>query len=265
MKNVFSYLIDSFYDKQFYHNVLTVKKNKCIRYLFLLAFLSSIPFSVQLFVSIQGLLKKDVPFIVSQVPPMEIINGVVTVSEKTPLQIKSPDGKIFCLIDPENENISISDEEEIPIILGKNAVIFQQSKNERRMFRLTSIRDLKIDQSIINHWISFYPIVYAIILIFFFLWNILTLLFITLLYSIVSVIISKLLKIEFRYPQLFALSVMASTAAVVLDILLSSFSIKISYLWFWKLLLSTYFIYFGIKSYSTINEEQNIMENEIII
>lgn len=265
VKNVFSYLVSSFYDKQFYHTVLTVKKNKWIRYLLLLSFLLTIPFSVQLFFSIQGLLKKDIPFIVSQVPRIEIKNGEVTVFEESPVQIKSADGKLLCLVDPNNEDISISEEGDIPIILGKNAVIFQQSKNERRMFSLSSIRDFNIDQSIVNHWISFYPIVYTIIIIFYFFWNIFALLIITLLYSIVSVVMSKLLKIEFRYARLFGLSVVASTASVILDILLTSFNIKIPYLWFLKLLTSTYFIYFGLKSYSTINEEQKKLENEIII
>jgi hypothetical protein len=239
----------SFYSKDFYNDVARNWKGVGFLHLLLLVAIVWLFIMIKAQVGLSRFVDIEAPKVVSQLPPIQITNGRVSVDAPMPYYIKEPStGLVLFIIDTTGEVDSL-DNTEARVLLTKNKLIGKKKSAETRMYDLSGVEDFYLDSAIITKWFSvfktwFLIAAYPFVVAFVYAYRIVQ----ALLYAAIGLIFASIFKVNLRYAALIRLSVMAVTPAIILNTVVSLTGAHIPY---WSLLcfvIAMAYLFFGVKS-----------------
>jgi hypothetical protein len=236
----------SFYSGDLYRDVRRNWKGTGFLYLLLLLALTWMPVMARLHKEMSEEIRREAPKFVEQVPQVTIVKGEVSIDRKVPYTIADPDtGTPLLVIDTSGRTSSL-EQTNAPVLLTKNKLMYrQQQRSETRIYDLTAIDDLTVDQALVSRWVEEFRRYFAIVAYPFavagsFAYRVLQML----LYAAIGMLFVSRLKAQLDYLTMLRLASVAITPVVVLSTLvkltgmqiplagLVSFAIAMGYLFF---------------------------------
>lgn len=138
MKKYFSTLFQSFYKPEIYREAIVNWQGFGGKYLAFIGLILTFMLTASLVVSVYYFQKNDLPYLVKQVPVMEINNGIITVKGKQPAYIESRDKKIKITIDTTKSENQLR-QEKVQIGIGKDFMFATDHQGSDRSFDLKKI------------------------------------------------------------------------------------------------------------------------------
>jgi hypothetical protein len=211
----------SFYSKSLYQDVGKNWKGISFVYLLLLLALCWIPGMVQLHSDFSDYVTNTAPYIVEQFPPVTISNGEVSIDKREPYFIKDPEYGAVMIIDTTGQFTSLNNTEARALLM-KTKFIIRESALETRIFDLSQVNDLFIDQSLINSWLEVLRnwlaiVIYPFAVLFSFVYRVIQ----ALIYAAIGVLMAKMLRATLSFQSLMSLAIVAITPAVLLGTILN--------------------------------------------
>lgn len=238
----------SFYSKDLYVEVLGAWQGKGLRVLFMLAFLVSILVCSKVHFSLGRFVSETAPQLVEQMKPMEIEGGELRVKDDVPYTVTDPDtGKVVAIVDPTGKSLEGSS---VPVRVSGNAITFKYADKPdiTLNYQQMTTGSHEISQewllgglNLIRKWTAVFIFPFVMIFQFglFFLQ--------ALLFSVVTLLLSKLLGLYLGWEECLRLSIVALLPSVILRLILGSASVYFPPLCW--LLVTLYYVYFGLKSF----------------
>lgn len=237
----------SFFSKDLYQDVRKNWKGNAFPYLFVITAIFIIPMTFKMHLAISEFMTKEAPQFTQQIPDIKIKNGQVSTPEAKKYILKDPDkGEPFAVIDTTGATKTL--EPNTYFLLTKNQFITKKEDgSETRIYDLSKIDDLTLDQATINKWSDLTKnwlalAIYPFILLGIFIFRIVQ----ALLYAIAGFVVTKVLRTHFSYQSLTRLSVIAMTPVIIADSIIGFTDTKIPYLDWGYIAITLVFLVFGI-------------------
>jgi Protein of unknown function (DUF1189) len=249
----------SFFSNPFYRDVAGRWRGLALGYLLLLLAITWLPNIFVLNNRLVDFRATYLPYILEQVPSLEIQGGEVRTDVKMPYTISLPDNEgTLAVIDT---SASVDDLKNLDtfILITKDQLISKQSSNQTRMFSLTDLEGLSVDKDMLGRWadtsISWTRIL-AYPLLVLNSWG--YRFFQALLFGVLGLIIASALKVTLPYAALVRLSVIALTPVIVIRTLLEFFSITLPFWWLIAFAVSVVYLYQAIRANQGITTDEGI-------
>lgn len=213
-------LIMSFYSKAFYRDVARNWTGTGFAFLFFLAALLAVPAAFVIQVGIGNTLQKDVQGLVDQMPDMNIKEGILSTPNNKTYEIRDTDTQeLIALISPTNATLAENGEEP-KILVQRTEVIIRKNSYETRTYSFANIKDLHVDQKMAYKWLNMAVkwsgiTLYPLIVLGLYISGILY----ALLLSILTLILSLIIRAHFTYLQCLRTTVLAMTPALLLKVI----------------------------------------------
>jgi len=249
----------SFFSKSLYQDVAKNWKGICFLYLFLLTALCWIPGIIQLHLSISDFTKNEAPTIIEQIPNIKITKGKVSTEKPGLHTIKNPkNGDPLIIIDTTGKYTSLKGSKAVAL-LTETKFTFKKNKIETSSFNLEKIDNFSINRKAIYHYLSIFETWFAItsyvfLLIFSFIYRILQ----VLLFAVIGIIFTKILRTTLSYQVLIRLTVISITPALIFTTLLDLLNIPT--LGGTSFIISMCYLFYAVK----INSKPELAEAEIV-
>lgn len=245
----------SFYSRFLYQDVGRNWKKISFLYLLLLLALTLIPITFKLHSEVSYYLTNNTPKIVRQVPVITISEGEVSVNEQTPYIIKDPESNAPLIIIDTAGQITSLENSDAFALLTKTNLIIRVSPTKTRIFDLSTLGDIVIDQGIIYEWIEtfvkfFVFVLYPFALIFSFVFRVAQ----ALVFAAIGMLFAKKFGAPLRYQALISLAIVSMTPSIVLNTIYNYIGLTIPFWWLINLLITLGYIFFAIRA----NSEQAI-------
>ncbi len=247
----------SFYSTDLYKDVALNKKGTGFGYLFLLLAFCWLLLSISLDFTVDSVLDKQAPAIISQVPEISIIDGHAYVDAVQPYYINDPEtGGVIAILDTTGKITSLEGQEAVVLLTEKN-VIVKENEVETRAYELSEIVEFRMNQGTLTHWVEMTKsylcmIIYPFALLSSFIYRIIQLLF----YAVFGLVFASALKVELDYQQSLRLSVIAVTPAIIINTVLWSFSTALPMGGFLYFILTMTYLYLGVKAIGETGPEE---------
>lgn len=245
----FKTIIKSFYSGQAYRDVALHWSGEIIVYLILVVAISwgllTIGIQKQVNIVYGVVASKYLP----QVPELSIKNGELKTPEDRPYLITDEDNKsVVAIIDTSGKYKSLENSH-AGFLLTKNALFYQSDSKLGKSHQFDSDLNLEIHPVQINKtldvfikwsWLLFFPILV--------LGSLLYRIIEAALYAIIGEIFAHIVRAPLTYGQLFKLSILAMTPAILVSTVLDWFSFSFNHLWLFYFVLSMVYLFFGIRA-----------------
>jgi hypothetical protein len=247
--NLFEPLVLALYAQSLYEDVGKHWKGLAFSYLLILEALCWIPSMVQMQVGLSDFVQKDAQAIISQIPKITIKDGEVTTDVATPYFINDPKSAApIAIIDLTGKYTSLKNTK-AKILLTKTQVIAEQSKNETRIYDLSSIKNFHLDRERVRGWVGIFSnwfaiMIYPFIVSFSLCYRMIQ----ALLYGGIGLAFANNLRAPINYQASVRLAVMAVTPVVLLDTLLTMLKVHVPFWWFICFLIAMGYLYFGVRA-----------------
>jgi hypothetical protein len=241
----------SFFSGSLYRDVGRTWRGAAFTYLLLLLALNWIPFMVRLQIGLVRFVKNDAPALVRQIPSVRIQKGEVSTDVQTPYFINAPKtGKPLAIIDLTGQYTSL-DNSEAKILLTKTRAIIRQSPTETRIYDLSYIQSFSLDRARVESWLSvlkiwFVVLAYPLALLLSFAYRIVQ----ALIYAVIGLVFSKILRASLSYPALVRLAVIAVTPAVWIDTARGLLGIRVPFWWPICFAIAMVYLFYGVHACS---------------
>lgn len=242
-------LFMSFYSKFLYQDVGKNWRGISFIYLLLLLAVCWIPGIVQVNSGISEFVTESAPGIVKQIPIITVSQGEVSVDGPEPYYIHDPErGDRFFILDTTGQITSLEGTD-AKILLTKTKLIIEKNESETRIFDLSEIDGVVVDQALVNSlleiiskWLAI--ILYPIVLVFSYLYRIIQ----ALIYAAIGILIAKMVHADLQYESLVSLAIISITPVLILDTIVSSANIVIP---LWNIIcfiIAMGFLFFAVKA-----------------
>jgi Protein of unknown function (DUF1189) len=239
----------AFHSKEFYRDVSRTWRGASYVYLLLLLAVCWMPAACQVQKSWATFVDGQAARIVSQVPPITIEQGRVSVDADLPYTITDPETKrVVAILDTTADMTSLSRSGAL-VMLGKEDVAVRKSPDEIRTYRLSGVRHLRIDRDQISLWMRRTksiagPFVYLLSLAGSYLFRMLE----VLLLAVGGIGISRAMKVDLDFAALLSVAVMAITPGIVLRTLLYLGGVTVPFAWLLFLLIVLAYMAYGVAA-----------------
>ncbi|HOP40220.1 MAG TPA: DUF1189 family protein [Geobacteraceae bacterium] len=238
----------SFFSQNLYREVALVWKGTCFPYLLLLLAICWIPDMVRLQLSFNDFVHNDAPKVISQVPPITIVDGTAFVDASQPYFIVDPEtnAKIF-IIDTTGRFTSLRGTEAYGLLTGTEAIIMK-SQYETRTFTFKNVEHFSINAQRISGWLETarryaIPTLFPFAVAGSFLYRVVQ----ALVYALLGMLMAALCKRKLLYQSLVRLAVVAVTPCIVVATLLGIFDVTLPFDGLWYFLAAMAYLFFGIQ------------------
>lgn len=261
MKNTgfFQTLTGSFYNPQTYKVNEANKKGNAFGYLLLLVIVCSIPLMIAIVTGFENFMKNDGKYIINQLPEITFSNGTASMDKESPYFIKSKAGETLFVIDLSDSAGITELQGSAKVLLTKNKLIAQQKENETRTYDLSKVQNFTLNAQKIYGWIGYawigYVIIFAVMIVFFYIYRLVQALF----NALIGLIISSILKINLDYSSLLYICMVAITPVAVLASVIWATKIDVPAKGWLGFILALGYISFGIIANKP--EPQNVDPN----
>ena len=244
---IHSFLL-SFFSKSLYQDVCKNWKGVAFIYLLLLLALCWLPTMFKVHSSISQYVINDAPDIIRQIPEILILNGEVSVEGQQPHIIYDPESDTpFIIIDTTGKITSLEDTE-ARFLLTKTNLIIKKNIRETRVFDLSEINEFHIDQTRISSWVEtfkdwFAIVAYPFALLGSFLYRIIQ----VLIYAVIGLIFTKIVKSTLNYQVLLRLAIISITPAIIVDTIFSMLEVSVPFFGFLCFLIAMGYLFYTVK------------------
>lgn len=245
--NMFQAIFMSFYSKKLYRDVALNWGGKAFLYLLLILALSWI-FSIYRFqyLLVQGF-QHFSEKIVTQIPIMTIINGVLKTPQNRPYIITDPDTHTtIAIIDTSGQYKSL-EQTNANLLITQTEIISQPHANEYKMNEIPKKLNITLVPQTIKKYIEDY-LYFAWIIIFILAWisSYIYRLVQILLYSIIGKVFSVMSKSPVTYSQILQITMVAMTPVILIGTILSAMNIWIQHEFLLYFVLANLYMFYGI-------------------
>lgn len=219
--SIFHPYILSFFSKRLYQDVAAHWKGCGFLYLFILSLFLSVVCSVTLFRYMGDEPVDWAKNFINQVPSFNIKDGKLKTEEDKTYFLKDGDsGEVIAIINPS----AGYDTSDIPVVVTGSEITIKKSEIESRTFKFAQVGDFEYKKGSLDQWIeSGVSGLLGVIVIFLFpfiaigvtLWNFLK----ALLFSIIGLILSAIMKTGLNYGTILRLTAIALTPTLILQAL----------------------------------------------
>ena len=247
---IFHSIVLSFYSKSLYQDVAQNWKGAGIVYLLLLALIVSLPITVRVHQELSKVPEVIEP-VIQQVPDISLKKGKISIDPDQPYLINDPsqENNPVIIIDTTGKHTSLE---------GTNAqVLITETKifAKDRSYDLSNLSQVEKFvvtkegiRTVISVFIRWFSLAaFPFILLFLFVFRILH----VLLFSLISMLFTKILKVNLIFEQLMRLTALAITPVIIANLILSFIDVKIPF-WF-RLLITIGYLYFAVYANSPKN------------
>ena len=241
----------SFFSPGFYKDVGLHWKGTCFPYLLLLLAICWVPTFIQFQLSIADYIQNEAPAIISQIPPIRIINGEAAVDAIQPYKIiNHKSGAVIVLIDTTGKTVSLEGTE-ASALLTKKEVIFRKNDIETRSFSLKKIDYFTLDKERVSGWLAVFQrygavVFFCIAVIGSFAFRIVQLL----IYGTIGLLFARWCKTSIPYNALLRLSVIAVTPVIIVSTVVAIVGVKIPLHNLLYFVAAMIYLFFGVKAVS---------------
>ncbi|NQT36166.1 MAG: DUF1189 family protein [Planctomycetes bacterium] len=258
--SIFHPLVLAFFSKSLYQDVGRNWKGVGALYLLLLMVLTWIPLLVQMQLAINGFVEDEAPSVTEQIPPIEIVNGQVSVDAPMPHVIRNPDTNAPVLvIDTTGEITSLADTE-AKALLTKNTLWVEHNEFETRSYDLAGVQRFSLNKQIVRQWLEYlkwFPVVlFPLAVIFSFIYRMV----LAAICGLVGLAFASMVGARLEYRTLMRLAAIAFTPTIVLSTLFTLFGVTVPYWASICILLTLVYLFFAV--WANAEEEESYVPPE---
>lgn len=247
--SIFSAPFYAFFSRDLYQDVGDHWRAVCFGYLFYLLAIAWIPILIGMVFSWSDFLDNDAPAITQQIPPITIENGRVLADVDQPYFIRSTESdEVFAIIDTTGQINALDDTSAVVLLTGSE-LISKKSDTETRVYDLSDVEYFYMDQPTLDWWLELSRmwgpiIIYPFMVAGSYLYRLLQMLF----YSVIALLLGKVLNSSLGYDSILSITAVAITPAVVLKTLAWMIDITIPFSWLVYFLVAFGYIAFGMEA-----------------
>lgn len=241
MKRFFLRFWRALIDFALYKEVITERASFAVRYLLGLVFVSTIILSVRVSFDLNRLLDQSAEWAKANVPAIAIKDGQASSSVPQPYTAKEKD--FTFILDTTGATTRIDSLR--GILVTKDKVIYKESQFQTREYSLSNIPHLVFDANLIEKWRKVArAIALPVLAIGVFLWNALARFAQVFFFSLFSMLINRLKRLNLSYRALFSIGAYAITPSAILGLIVGAVGAPLHY--FWALYSAVYITYLMI-------------------
>ena len=201
-------------DFKFYKEVKNFSLGRSFKYLLSFVFIITLVLSIVYTVMLSKGLNIAADWVKKNLPVIEIQNGVASVKAEEPYKITQDD--VTVILDTTGKTTSLDDYKR-GILLLKDKVVYKESNAKTEIYSLAEIKSLRIDENFMNAikknagWIMF-PFMLLGIYIYFVAARLIQ----VLLFSIVTIFVSAVGKVQLGDGQILSIGIYAVTLSMLL-------------------------------------------------
>jgi len=240
----------AFYSKSLYRDIANNWPTwRCFLYLISLLALCWIPGMIRLDSDLSDFIDDEAPKFINQLPAILISKGQASISEPQPYNIKDPEkGDPFMVIDTTGQINSLENSKAI-ILFTKTQLILKDRLQGTRILDLSEIGDMTIDKALAYDWLEafsewFAILAYPFAVLFSFAFRSTQ----ALLYALIGLLFSRIMKAGLSYGVLMRLATISLTPVIVLNALTIFFKIPVPTPWLINAVLTTGYLIFAVRS-----------------
>lgn len=205
----------AFFSKRIYQDVGLNWKGLNFAYLFILLAICSIPYTLKLRDHALNSLESSQAELLNQIPQIRIKDGLASIDRQQPYYIANSSGDPIAIIDTTG-SMNYIDDASVHLLLTETRLIVRRGQNLFNTFSLDMVEEFYIDKHVINGWFQTVrnmvaPLSYGIFLLLSFIFTVMTLL----LFSIIGLIISSVLRKNLRFSNVLRISTVAATPTII--------------------------------------------------
>ncbi len=244
MKAFFQEIVLAISNFKFYKHVKDFQTSRGVKYILSLTFLITLALTMRYSYDIGKGLNIITDWAKSNLPVIEIQNGVVSADVAQPYKIEEEG---FVLIIDTTGEINSLDDYERGMLLTENEVIYKESNVKTETYDLANIESLRIDENFMKilkkniGWILF-PIMLILMFLYFCIFRFIQIF----IFSVISLATCSIANVKLNYKQLFNIGIYAITPSVILGGLMALFAIMLPFFWILYAGLYIVFLIMGI-------------------
>lgn len=247
--SVFQAIVMSFYSRKLYRDVANNWGGYAFLYLALILALSWTYFTYVTQTALTAGYATVSQEFVSQIPVLDIKNGIVSTPEKRPYLITAPNSKtIIAIIDTTGKYKELPNDN-VAMLVTDSEIITKPKPHETRIDKLSPNFTMTIKPAVINNYIKDY-LKYAWLLIFptvlfaSFIYRLLQ----AMIYSIIGKIYSNIIHANLSYGQVLQISLVSITPVLAVDALISIFHFHPTHPGLLCFVIAMAYLFYGIWS-----------------
>ncbi|MFD3156957.1 DUF1189 domain-containing protein [Haloimpatiens sp. FM7330] len=260
--NFFMQLKDSITNFKSYEKISNQKFRKSFLYVIILSLILSIFISVKAGIFINTSYKEIIKFYNSDFPEFQIQNGILDVDVDMPYFEYDKEEEYILFIDTrENADEGILDDypNDNGVFIFRDKIINKKDNGHTTStFEFSELGDGTFEKKDIEKLIPTFQkikvLIYALIFIGYFIFQILSMLFLALIYGVISLIVNKIMKTNLKFNQLYNMCLYALTLPTLIGTITLGFGVDIPY---FKTMKSTIVIVYIILIMKSIKENSN--------
>lgn len=229
MREFFQEVIRAVSDFKVYRKIKDYKMMQSVKYLLSLVLVITVLLSIRFTLDARKGLNIAVEWARTNLPPIDIQNGIVNVDVKQPYSISTDE---FTLIIDTTGEVTSLEGYERGILLMRDSMLYKESDMKTETYSLSSIDSLRIDERFLNSarknllWVIF-PIMFFVMYISFLIARVSQ----VLLFSVISLIAVSMGQAKLEYRQVINIGVYAITPSTLLGALLGFFGLNLPHFW----------------------------------
>jgi len=242
----------AFFSKRIYHDVGLNWNGLNLAYLFVLLAVCCIPYTLKLRDHALHSLESSQAALLNQIPQIRIQDGLVSIDRQQPYYIRNDRGNPIAIIDTTG-SMNYIDDASVYLLLTETRLIVRRGHNLFNTFSLDMVEDLYIDKQVIYGWFQTVrnmvaPLSYGIFLLLSFIFTVMTLL----LFSIIGLVISTVMRKNLRFSNVLRISTVAATPTIIFALASAATETHIPVMVFG--ILTLLYLIKGIQSCGDVNE-----------
>jgi len=248
---IFHPLALSFYSKSLYQDVARHWRGIAATYLFLLLLIAWVPLVFVMHHSLSQFISAQGPGFVEQVPQVTVSQGELSIDSPSPYIIFTPrEHDVLLIIDTSGRLRSLED---LPsnLLVTEHAVLLRKTDGQLLKYEFDQDANFSFDKTDVAHWLHalklwLLPSLMPFLVLISFAYRLIQ----GLIFALVGMLFSRLLKIGLSYQQCLRLSLVALTPTIFAATLLQYFGIVFRNEVIYLFLLALIYLFFAIYSNS---------------
>lgn len=237
----------AFFSRSLYADVAHRWRGATFAYLLLLLALCWLPFMVSFSFGLLRVVSDDA--LIEQIPPISIERGRVSADVEQPYRIRYSRGsfEFYAIIDTTGEVTSL-DDTSANILLTSFELFVKRNETETRVYDLSGVRHFYVDGPTAERWLRRFAtwgavLIYPLFVGGSYVYRLLQALF----YSLIGLLIAKVLERPLSYPAILRVTVMAITPAVLIKTIVQLTALSLPVAWLFYFTIAMVYLVLGIS------------------
>ncbi len=257
--SVFQAPLLSFYSKELYRDVGKNWTGPGFGYLILVLAVCWLFSMGKIGAGLNKFFNEEAPKLIEQLPEIKAIKGEITIEEAQPYFITDTEtGKTVAIIDTTGSITSLEGTE-AKVLLMKSELLYKKDETQTQSYDLSTLEEFTLTQEIVFSWMKLakallLPIIYVSALLFSYLLRILQ----ALIYALLGMVFTSVLKTKLPYETLIRLAIIAVTPMLIIKTVIGMVGLEIPWDGLWYFLGAMGYLFFGVKAVTETNKKKTL-------